>query len=196
MWALQCPQQSAGCRRSGRSKVRSGAETRPSKQHKLARVRAAARASRRDYRVQEGGRNSLHPWDFEAREPRRANAKSPMAERRTSVNRSPCGRRTSLRDGARRFFGCVRATLPTVYPDKGSDAIAFHSMRAQWILGKGNYSFSMLVLAPPVLAHQLTRSRSFPRRLSCLVRRTHLSSARPSHRLWDRTAERRRSKEN
>jgi hypothetical protein len=122
MQALQCP----GHRHSGRRQARSGAETRSSKQHKLARVKAAARASRRDCRMQEEGHNSLHPWDFEARGPRRASAKSPRLERRTSANRSPCGRRTSLQDGARRFLGCVRATLPTVYPDNGSDAIAFH----------------------------------------------------------------------
>ena len=38
----------------------------------------------------------MRPWDFGAHGPLRASGKSPMVERRTSVNRSPCGRRTSL----------------------------------------------------------------------------------------------------
>ena len=38
-----------------------------------------------------------HPWDFGGRGRLRASGKSPMVERRTSVNRSPCGRRTSCR---------------------------------------------------------------------------------------------------
>jgi hypothetical protein len=71
----------------------------------------------------------LHPWDFEAHGPRRANAKSAMVERRTSVNRSPCGRRTSLQDDAVRFLGCERATLPTVYPDKRTDAMPIRESR-------------------------------------------------------------------
>ena len=84
------PQRAQTSRRSGR-------EIPSSRHHKLARKRAAAEGSRRGRRRREGGRNSRRPWDFEARGLRRANGKSPMVERRTSVNRSPCGRRTSLR---------------------------------------------------------------------------------------------------
>jgi len=93
---LRRTQDYRGYRRSGRRPGQSGAETQTSKQRRLARVKAAAEGSRREYRRQEGGRNSGRPWDFGARGLRRANGKSPMAERRTSVNRSPCGRRTSL----------------------------------------------------------------------------------------------------
>jgi hypothetical protein len=45
---------------------------------------------------QEEVRNSAHPQDFGAHEQPLANGKSARVERRTSVNRSPCGRRTSL----------------------------------------------------------------------------------------------------
>jgi len=106
-------------RRSGRNSAPSEAETQTSKQRKLAHGKAAAEGSRREYRMQEGGYNLRHPWDFEARELLRANGKSPMAERRTSVNRSPCGRRTSIQAA-----GVGRAaTLATVYPDSGRDAM-------------------------------------------------------------------------
>jgi hypothetical protein len=76
---------------------RSGRGIPSSKHRKLAQGKAAAEVSRRDYKIQVGGHNSGNPWDFGAREPQRATGKSPMVERRTSVNRSPCGRRTSLR---------------------------------------------------------------------------------------------------
>ena len=83
-------------RRSRRTAVCSGRETQSSKYRKLARKKAAAGGSRRGHRRQEGGRNSLRPLDFGAHELLRASGKSPMVERRTSVNLSPCGRRTSL----------------------------------------------------------------------------------------------------
>ena len=86
-------------RRSGRTRGRSGRKFQSSKHHKLARKRSCGRGE--PQRVQEAGRRAQprRPWDFGARGPRRANGKSPMAERRTSVNRSPCGRRTSLLPG-------------------------------------------------------------------------------------------------
>ena len=59
-------------------------------------MRDAAEGSRREHKRRERGRNPQRPRDFAAHEPPRANGRSPMAERRTSVNRSPCGRRTSL----------------------------------------------------------------------------------------------------
>ena len=43
-----------------------------------------------------------------------------MVERRTSVNRSPCGRRTSL-PGKRKHD----AALPTVYSDRAGDSMPF-----------------------------------------------------------------------
>jgi len=67
-----------------------------SKPGRWARKRDAAEGSRREHKRRERGRNPTRPWDFAARGPPRASAKSPRVERRTSVNRSPCGRRTSL----------------------------------------------------------------------------------------------------
>src|SRR5580693_7898973 len=64
----------------------------------------------------------MHPWDFGAREPRRANAKSAIAERRASENRSRCGRRTSLQGGTLNQ-SCGHAALATVYPQPARNAI-------------------------------------------------------------------------
>jgi hypothetical protein len=106
-----------GYRRSERTRGRSGRETLSSKHRKLAQWKAAAEGSRRGHNIQEGGHNSRSPWDFGAREPQRATGKSPMVERRTSVNRSPCGRRTSLEVGAARCAPPCRQytrTRPTI----------------------------------------------------------------------------------
>jgi len=90
----------SGYRRSEHTRGRSGRGILSSKHRKLAQRKAAAEGSRRGCRFQAGGHNSRSPWDFGARGPQRATGKSPMVERRTSVNRSPCGRRTSLQVGA------------------------------------------------------------------------------------------------
>ncbi len=66
-----------------------------SKQNKLAQGRIAAGGSRRGNKSRGTRCNPQHQEDFGARELLRAIWKSLMAERRTSVNRSPCGRRTS-----------------------------------------------------------------------------------------------------
>jgi hypothetical protein len=87
-------------RRSARTRGRFGRETPSSKPGRWARKRDAAEGSRREHKRRERGRNPTRPWDFAARGPPRASAKSPRVERRTSVNRSPCGRRTSLGAGA------------------------------------------------------------------------------------------------
>jgi len=111
--SLQVPGQIAHgqpCRRIEHKRAHRGQETPPSRHRKLARMKAAAERSRRECRKQEGGHNPRHPWDFGAHEPPRANAKSPMAERRTSVNRSPCGRRTSLQ-GAPGHARCLTHIL-------------------------------------------------------------------------------------
>jgi hypothetical protein len=88
-----------GSRRNRRTEGRSGREILSSRHRRLARKRGAARGSRRGGRNREGGHNRLHPWDFGVRAPQRANWKSPIVDRRTSVNRSSCGRRTSPRGG-------------------------------------------------------------------------------------------------
>jgi hypothetical protein len=67
-----------------------------SKQHKLEHRRGAAVGSRKERTRREGRRSQGHPWDFGGREQLLSRPKFPMVERRTSVNRSPCGRRTSL----------------------------------------------------------------------------------------------------
>ena len=64
--------------------------------------------SRIRYKRQEGGCNKENRWDFGARVPRRASAKSPIVDRRSSVNRSSCGRRTSPSVGR-----LLRAADPT-----------------------------------------------------------------------------------
>ena len=64
----------------------------------------------------------MHPRDFGVREPRRANAKSAIAERRESENRSRCGRRTSLQ-GDTLSSSCGHAALATVYPQPTRNAI-------------------------------------------------------------------------
>jgi hypothetical protein len=67
----------------------------PSRLYKLARRRIAAGEIRRGCN-RRGRRCKLQDrWYFGARGRLRAIWKSLMAERRTSVNRSPCGRRTS-----------------------------------------------------------------------------------------------------
>jgi hypothetical protein len=82
-------------RRSARTDFRSERKIPSSKLGKWARKRDAAKGNRIRRRRQEEERNPERRRDFEARVPPRANGKSPMAERRTSVNRSPCGRRAS-----------------------------------------------------------------------------------------------------
>ena len=106
-----------GRRRSERRQNRPGRGTLSSKHRKLARKKAAAEGSRRERKTREARHNRLHPWDFGARGPRRATGKFPMVERRTSVNRSPCGRRTSLlaaREGAQpcRQYTRIGQTIP------------------------------------------------------------------------------------
>src|ERR1700739_2324505 len=71
-------------------------ESQSSRHHKLERKRVAAAGSRRVYRRREGERNRLRPEDFGARALWRANGMSPIVDRRSSANRSSCGRRTSL----------------------------------------------------------------------------------------------------
>ena len=56
------------------------------------RQRGAAESTR----GRGGARNPMNPWDFAAHEPPRANGKSPRLEDRSLVNRSHCGRHTSL----------------------------------------------------------------------------------------------------
>ena len=112
------------CLRNGRRQARSGRETLSSTQRKLARQKAAAGGSRRGYRMQEGERNSKHPWDFEERAPQHATARSPMVEHRASVNRSLRGRRTSLCGWVSSKNCGMRATLSAVYPDRVFDAMA------------------------------------------------------------------------
>ena len=125
----QAPGRRAGPR-SARTKGRSGRETQSSRQRRLARKKAAAEGSRREHKRQAGGRNSKRPWDFEAHGPQRATAKFPMVERRTSVNRSPCGRRTSLMAGQAQRPPCRQYTrsgreIPCDLPQqrKGNAAI-------------------------------------------------------------------------
>ena len=107
-----------------------GRGTPSSRQHKLAQKRSAAEGSRIGSRSLGGGRNLTHPWDFEVRGRRRASGKSQMAERRASVNRSPCGRRTSLCRGQSEI--CL--PTPPVYPhltDASSATSADDSMAYQ-----------------------------------------------------------------
>ncbi len=86
--------------RSGNTQVRSGRELPSSRHHKLEQKKGAAEGSRKEHNRRGEKHSSQHPEDFGAREPRRAMWKSWM-ERRTSVNRSPCGRRTSLGSAAK-----------------------------------------------------------------------------------------------
>jgi hypothetical protein len=64
--------------------------------HRWARRRTAAKGSRRERTRRGKWHNPERPRDFAARGQQLANGRSPRLERRTSVNRSPCGRRTSL----------------------------------------------------------------------------------------------------
>jgi len=116
-------QGSPASRRSARTALLQRRKTPSSKAHKWARKRDAAEGSRREHKRREEGHNPRHPQDFEERERQPANGKSLRLERRTSVNRSPCGRRTSLwgRQDAK------SATLPTVYPKLGGDSIAYRT---------------------------------------------------------------------
>jgi hypothetical protein len=98
-------------RRSARTGFRPERKTPSSKHRKWARKKDAAEGSRRGHRRREKGHNPRRPVDFEAHEQQRANGKSPMVERQTSVNRSSCGRRTSL--GAARFNAWPHARLAT-----------------------------------------------------------------------------------
>jgi hypothetical protein len=112
-------------RRSEHTRDRSGWGIPSSKHRKLAQRKAAAEGSRRGYRIQVGGHNLRNPWDFGARGPQRATGKSPMVERRTSVNRSPCGRRTSLepaRLNARRLADSIPGLERMFYNPRSSMA--------------------------------------------------------------------------
>jgi len=100
---------SPASRRSARTGFRSERKTPSSKHRKWARKKDAAEGSRTRHRRREEERNPRRPVDFEAHEPQRANGKSPMVGRQTSVNRSSCGRRTSL--GAARFNARPHARL-------------------------------------------------------------------------------------
>ena len=84
---------------SDHTQVRSGRELPSSKLRKLGQKKGAAGGSRKEHNRRGEKHSSRHPGDFGGREPRRAMWKSWM-ERRTSVNRSPCGRRTSLGSAA------------------------------------------------------------------------------------------------
>jgi len=105
------------CLRSGRKQGRPGLGIQPSRHRRLAQERAAAGGIRRDDRRRDRRCKSVRLWDFEARGPLRANAKSAMAERRASVNRSPCGRRTSIQGSMK----ACSATLPLCLSHRGVD---------------------------------------------------------------------------
>ena len=92
---------------------RDGRRFQSSRHHKLARKRNAAEGSCRECRRQEGGWNRLRPEDFGVPALQRANGISPIVNRRSSVNRSSCGRRTSLLPG--RQFGEKRRLQRHLY---------------------------------------------------------------------------------
>jgi len=95
-------------RRSVRRDFHPRGESPTSRCRRWARMRDAAEESRREGMGKDRGRTPSSPRDFAGREPQPANAMSPRVERRTSVNRSPCGRRTSLpADTAQRQPPCV-----------------------------------------------------------------------------------------
>ena len=100
-----------GYRRNAGRPGRCGQEFQSSRHRKLERKRIAAAGSRRESRGQVGGWNRLRREDFEERAQRRANGMSPKVDRRSSANRSSCGRRTSLGPGG--FSGrTAAAALP------------------------------------------------------------------------------------
>jgi hypothetical protein len=72
-----------------------GRQFQSSRHPKLERKRNAAAGCCREYSRREGGLNQWRPEDFGVRALWRANAISPIVNRRSSVNRSSCGRRTS-----------------------------------------------------------------------------------------------------
>jgi len=98
----RCPRREAvqECRRNGNRRNLGGGGFLSSRHRKLEQRRIAAGGSRRGYRGQEGGWSRLRREDFEGRAQRRANGIYPILNRRSSVNRSSCGRRTSLGAGA------------------------------------------------------------------------------------------------
>jgi hypothetical protein len=89
-----------GSRRSDGRRGRSGPESQSSRTRKLERKRVAAAENRKVHRRREEGYSRvsqrLKPEDFGVRALPRANGMSPIVDRRSSVNRSSCGRRTSL----------------------------------------------------------------------------------------------------
>src|SRR6201994_2327385 len=98
-------------RRSECTRTHPGLGFRSSRHRKLERKRVAEAGTRREHRMQEGKWNQLRPEDFGGRALRRANWMSPRVDRRSSANRSSCGRRTSL--GLARLSGTTAtAALP------------------------------------------------------------------------------------
>ena len=68
----ELPTGNPGYRRNVHTRDRSGAEIPTSRLCRLAQSIVAAEESRKENKMQEGGRNSRRPWDFEARGPLRA----------------------------------------------------------------------------------------------------------------------------
>ena len=157
-----------GYRRSRRRRCLSEWVFQTSRHHKLARKKAAAEGSRRENRRQEGTHNSLHPRDFEAHEPLLARPKSPMVERRTSVNRSPCGRRTSL-VGRQREYWAFTASGPLYLVwdsggqslsagfHRGNGAIEKQTCSKRWtnFAGSNRYGAGAIPRAAPVIQFPL-----------------------------------------
>lgn len=141
-------------RRSGSTQVLQGWESPSSKHHKWARKRAAAEASRIENKRRETARNRPHPVDFAARAPPRAMRipampMCPLADRRSSVNRSPCGRRTSVRKARR------RAAFTPI-------SIRANELRKQAVMGVGIRDLHGLSLNSPSIHPILVFSPIYP----------------------------------
>jgi hypothetical protein len=106
-----------GYRRNGDKLDQCGAKSQSSTHHKLERKRIVAAGSRTECKEREAGWNRLRPGDFEEPAQRRANGTSPKVNRRSSVNRSSCGRRTSL--GPAQLIGAFRSGVTYIYSDCG-----------------------------------------------------------------------------
>lgn len=113
-------------RRSDCTRAQPGLESLSSRHHKLERKRTAAEGSRKEHSRREVEWNRLRPEDFGARALWRANGMSPIVDRRSSVNRSSCGRRTSLvprglrknsHSGATYIYSFTRCVLASRVPD-------------------------------------------------------------------------------
>jgi len=86
--------------RTARTRLRLGQEFQASTHHKLERKRVAAAGNRKGYRRQEEVRKQLRLEDFGEHALSRANGMCPIVDRQSTVNRSSCGRRTSLTPSA------------------------------------------------------------------------------------------------